>query len=236
MPGHRQKAIKLSDRCLYILDLSERYFILVMNQDQALIIFVRNPEKGKVKTRLAATVGADAALHIYKKLLQHTFAVSQQTNADRFVFYADVVESDDVWSGQGYHKQLQAAGDLGDKMKAAFAEVFAKGYAKAVIIGSDCPELTSNHLQAAFGKLHTHDVVIGPALDGGYYLLGMKRLHAVLFQNKAWSTGTVFRDTIQTATDHSLLFFALGVLADVDEEKDLPQSWKDELKNLPHLA
>jgi uncharacterized protein len=203
---------------------------------KALIIFVRNPEKGKVKTRLAATVGDNAALHVYQKLLKHTLDVSGETNADKFIFYTGAVCADDIWNRERYYKLVQADGNLGEKMKAAFSEVLTRGYSQVVIIGSDCPQLTSTHLQTAFNDLHTHDVVIGPALDGGYYLLGMKRLHTTLFQNKAWSTGTVFEDTLHAIRESALSVGTLETLADVDVETDLPESWKAEIKTLFHLA
>lgn len=199
---------------------------------KALIIFVRKPEKGKVKTRLAATVGPDAALYIYEKLLAHTATVAKGTAADGFVFYTGEPEQNDVWQDGAFAKRQQAAADLGGRMKAAFADVFSEGYQQAVIIGSDCPQLSVEHVQAAFGALQNLDVVIGPASDGGYYLLGMKRLHSALFEEITWSTETVYRRTLDIISKSKLSFALLPVLTDVDEEKDLPEEWKLELRQL----
>ncbi len=198
-------------------------------EKQALIIFVRKPQPGKVKTRLAAVIGAEAALAIYKKLLQHTCAVAQQINAGKAIFYAGEKVENDLWSGPDVFKYLQPETDLGHRMKTAFETVFKGGAGRAVIIGSDCPSLTANHLALAFAALEKNDVVIGPAADGGYYLLGMKRLHPELFQNIPWSTDRVYTDTIAVLQQLGLRYQTLETLTDVDEEKDLPEEWRREL-------
>lgn len=199
---------------------------------EAIIVFVRKPEKGKVKTRLAATIGDDAALYVYQKLLVHTAFVAKGSAIDTFVFYAGEIDENDLWNEVACAKRIQAETDLGGRMKAAFEEVFTKGYSQAVIIGSDCLQLSTQHVQTAMDELQKHDVVIGPASDGGYYLLGMKKLHAALFQNIAWSTDTVYQHTIEIIEANNWSFFSLPVLTDVDEEKDLPQEWKAEVSRL----
>lgn len=202
-----------------------------MNKN-ALIVFVRKPERGKVKTRLAATIGEDAALYVYQKLLTHTASVVKETGVNAFVFYAGEIAEDDVWNEMASRKRQQSETDLGHRMQTAFETVFAEGCSQVVIIGSDCPQLTANHVQAAFDQLQKHDVVIGPAADGGYYLLGMKRVHAALFQNIAWSTPLVYAQTTAVLQTNRLTFFSLPSLTDVDEEKDLPLEWKEEIKRL----
>lgn len=192
---------------------------------KALIIFVRHPEIGKVKTRLAATLGDDAAVFIYKKLLQHTLETSQVITADKFVFYAGALIEDDMWTGAGYFKMQQADGDLGLRMCAAVEAVLAKGYSKVCIIGSDCFELSPGIVEDAFTALEESDLVIGPANDGGYYLLGMKQLHSSLFQEKNWSTNSVLNDTLKTTGELNLTFTQLPLLNDVDEARDVPQEW-----------
>jgi rSAM/selenodomain-associated transferase 1 len=195
-------------------------------EKQALIIFVRKPQLGKVKTRLAAVIGNEAALCIYKMLLQHTCAVAQQTDAWKAVFYAGEKVKNDLWSGPDVSKYLQPETDLGSRMKTAFETVFADGACRVVIIGSDCPSLTADHLAQAFVALENNDVVIGPAADGGYYLLGMKKLQADLFQNIPWSTDRVYAETIAVLQQHNLRYHTLETLTDVDEEKDLPEEWR----------
>jgi uncharacterized protein len=197
--------------------------------NEALIIFVRRPAFGKVKTRLAATLGNEAALKIYRLLLQHTFNITAGLKADKFVFYADVIDEQDMWSAEGFYKMLQADAGLGLKMQTAFSEVFSRGYQKAVIIGSDCFELTTHLINQAFEMLDKNDIVIGPARDGGYYLLGMKQLYPALFENKKWSTATVLNDTLGDVAQLNLLCALLPQLTDIDEAGDVPEEWLTEI-------
>lgn len=186
----------------------------------ALIIFVRNPEPGRVKTRLAATLGDEKALHIYKDLLNHTRSVSRLSSAHKFVFYHNEIDWDDEWNVPDFNKRLQSNSNLGGKMMSAFEEIFLADYDKVIIIGSDCFELTTAYIETAFSYLDDKDVVIGPASDGGYYLLGMKRMHSCFFSNKKWSTDSVYTATLQDATLHGLSVASLPVLTDVDTEAD----------------
>lgn len=163
---------------------------------KALIIFTRNPELGQCKTRLAKTIGDEAALKIYTYLLQHTATVSNQVKADKYVFYTENIKKNDVWDGDVFRKKLQTGTDLGARMHNAFSELFGFGYEKVMIIGSDLLDLNQHHIETAFEKLNQHDVVIGPSKDGGYYLLGMKRIHENIFRNKTWGTETVLKDTL----------------------------------------
>jgi rSAM/selenodomain-associated transferase 1 len=193
---------------------------------EALIIFVRSPELGKVKTRLAAQIGKDNALLVYKKLLTHTKSVAAALPCDVFIFAADALQ-DEQWNK--FIIEQQSGDDLGKKMLHAFKTVFEKGYKKSVIIGSDCPELSASHVKQAFKILDDTDIVIGPAKDGGYYLLGMKKIYKALFQINTWSTATVFDETIASINASQLSYKELEALTDVDEEKDLPDEWRKEL-------
>ena len=195
-----------------------------MSDKKLLLLFVRNPELGKVKTRLAAAVGPEKALDIYIRLLRHTRQITQNLPVQKRVYYADWVAENDKWPKEQYQKRLQPPGDLGEKMEAAFAAAFAEGYASVVIIGSDCLQLTPAILQQAYHELTQHDVVIGPALDGGYYLLGMNRLHRELFRNKRWSTAHVFPNTLQDIRTLQLSYALLPRLSDVDHVEDLDAS------------
>ncbi|WP_439882054.1 TIGR04282 family arsenosugar biosynthesis glycosyltransferase [Pontibacter sp. MBLB2868] len=199
-----------------------------MNDKKLLMLFVRNPELGKVKTRLAASVGPEEALEIYMHLLQHTRQVTENLPQDKLVYYSNAVEQQDLWPNQKYKKRLQPAGDLGEKMSTAFADAFKEGYTSVVIIGSDCHQLTQEIIERAFKALETHEVVIGPALDGGYYLLGMNQLHPELFLNKRWSTEHVFPDTIYDVEKLHLSHVVLPELSDVDYIEDLDDDfWGD---------
>jgi uncharacterized protein len=186
----------------------------------ALIIFVRNPVLGQVKTRLAAGVGDEKALQVYEKLLAHTQSVASAADCHRYVFYADFLSEKDGWSSALFEKRMQPQGNLGHRMQAAFEEVLAQ-HSKAVIIGSDCYELTVVHLQQAFELLAAHDFVIGPAADGGYYLLGMKPLHPKIFEGIRWSSGQVFAQTQAQIKNLRLSYAVTEVLNDVDVAEDV---------------
>ena len=190
----------------------------------ALMIFARHPEAGKVKTRLAATIGNDAALSIYTQLVKHTVSITKDLPVDKFVFYADEVVPEDLWPAAHYFKDIQKGNDLGDRMKHGFDSIFRKGYNMAVVIGTDCPGLSAPALMDAFDSLNTHDVVIGPAVDGGYYILGMKQPWPPLFKDIRWSTSSVFDETLKRCSALPLKYTLLPVLQDIDEEKDLKQS------------
>ena len=191
---------------------------------QAIIIFARNLIYGKVKTRLAATLGDDQAFAVYKKLLAHTANVTTDLPVNKHVFYSDSIDHNDVWTEQQFSKHVQQGNDLGERMYEAFAKGFHLGYKKLVIIGTDCVELTPAILKQAFEQLGQHDVVVGPAKDGGYYLLGLKRLEPRLFQNIEWSTDTVLQRTISICQQLQLNYYCLQELNDIDEEKDLVSS------------
>ena len=186
----------------------------------ALIIFVRKPELGKVKTRLAATIGDENALKIYNDLLLHTKSIVKNLSADKFIFYNDQFIEEDLWSESRFYKKIQVGNTLGDKMENAFKTLYSEGYEKIIIIGSDCFELDESLINKAFEQLDKHDVVIGPANDGGYYLLGMREFYPFLFMNKKWSTNEVFSDTLKDIEANNLSYFQLSMLTDVDTEED----------------
>lgn len=190
-----------------------------MNNKTALLVFIKNPEKGKVKTRLAATVGDDKALAIYKALMDHTRNVALATNTNRLLFYSQHINLEDNWSNEDFQKELQAEGALGTKMKFAFVRAF-RNARKVVIIGSDCASLTPDIVGDAFAQLSDHDFVIGPAMDGGYYLLGMRSFEAAVFENIAWSTASVFPDTVKIIENLGKTYTLLPELSDIDYEED----------------
>ena len=190
--------------------------------EEAIIIFVKNPIKGKVKTRLAATIGEEKALQVYEQLLRHTYLVTTSLPITRYVFYADFIDPNDRWS-TSCHQRLQIDADLGEKMKHAFNEVFEK-HNRVVIIGSDCIEIYEDYILQAFESLKEKDMVIGPANDGGYCLLGLRKMKEELFQDIEWSTSTVFRNTLQIAKQNNISFTILPELTDIDTEDDLKSS------------
>ncbi|MCM4163837.1 MULTISPECIES: TIGR04282 family arsenosugar biosynthesis glycosyltransferase [unclassified Arenibacter] len=162
-----------------------------------LIIFTRNPELGKCKTRLAATVGNEIALNIYQFLLEHTKNITKGLVVGKWVFYSDEIWENDIWEQPIYEKKIQSGKDLGERMANAFKDGFNAGHEKIIIIGSDMYDLNESDLMEAFKILDQHDYVIGPAIDGGYYLLGMKVLNPALFKNKSWGADTVLEATLE---------------------------------------
>ena len=186
---------------------------------KALIIFTRNPELGKVKTRLAKTVGDKTALEIYKFLLNHTEEITRNLKVDKYIFYSENIHKNDLWNPEIFRKKLQRGEDLGMRMQESFSELFAMGYERIVIIGSDIIDLKQKDIENAFEMLVTNSFVIGPAMDGGYYLLGMKSLKKELFQNKNWSTESVLQDSIKDLKDET--YYLLPEKNDIDTYEDL---------------
>jgi rSAM/selenodomain-associated transferase 1 len=185
--------------------------------DSALIIFTKKPELGKVKTRLAKSVGDEAALSIYKKLLVFTKSKVDTLAADKIVYYSNSIADNDLWSG--YQKAVQGNGDLGQKMQKAF-ETELRKYKKVCIIGTDCGDLTHSVLEKAFKLLDQHDFVLGPANDGGYYLLGMKEVYNELFNDIPWSTDQVLKLTQSKIKAIDATVHLLPQLVDVDIIED----------------
>lgn len=188
----------------------------------ALLIFTRNPELGKVKTRLAKTIGDVNALQVYKDLLLHTMEQSQNVDCDKFVFYDRAIVKEDIWKDGFYQKKLQSEGDLGHKMQAAFQLLFDLGYTNCIIIGSDLFDLKSEIIETAFAELEKNKVVLGPAEDGGYYLLGLKEMNKSLFTNKNWGTSSVYKDTLKDLETDKI--HLMPTLNDIDTFEDLMNS------------
>ena len=189
--------------------------------ENALIIFVRNLEKGKVKKRLAKDIGEDKSLEVYKYLLEYTKDITVSLKYNLFVFYSHYIHIADIFDDHIYSKHLQEGDDLGERMKNAFKKVFDLGHHHICIIGSDCNELQTETIEEAFQQLQEKQVVIGPSADGGYYLLGMNALYPGLFINKNWGTSTVAEDTLQTITELALSYARLETLNDIDTIDDL---------------
>jgi len=184
-----------------------------------LIVFTRNPELGKVKTRLAKTIGNATALKIYIFLLERTRDIAVQVSADKAVYYSVKVRENDIWDANNFQKHQQVGEDLGIRMLHAFKNGFKAGYEKVMIIGSDLYDLTAETIENAFIALKDNEVVIGPAEDGGYYLLGMNSLEEKVFKNKNWGTETVRKNTLEELKDKKV--FLLGELNDVDVFEDI---------------
>lgn len=182
----------------------------------ALIIFIKNPVKGQVKTRLARAVGEEAVLSIYLQLCSLTRQVALSFEGTKYLFYSDEVLNDDEWKPDQFNKQVQRGSDLGERMLNAFRMVFEQ-HEKIILIGSDCPYLQIDHLNQAIQKLNESDCVLGPALDGGYYLIGLRRMIDELFIDRSWSHPGVFDQSIKTLNQGNHSVTVLEPLEDIDE-------------------
>ena len=191
-----------------------------------LIIFTRYPETGKAKTRLIPALGAEGAAALHRRMADHTLV---QVQALQFqhplcveVRFAggdrDLMQR---WLGTDLMYTVQGEGDLGDRMGRSFQSAFDASVDRAVIIGTDCPDLNATLLDQAFRELQQHDLVLGPASDGGYYLIGLRRLIPQLFIGMEWSTATVLERTLAIAAELNLSVALLPVLSDVDYPADL---------------
>src|SRR5690554_1220857 len=192
-----------------------------MKAKNALIIMTKNPVLGKCKTRLAHTLGDEKALEIYIQLLDHTAQYSKEVNADVFVYSTDETTDKSRWKHPKTHFRIQSFGDLGNRMNTAIREVITLGYKKTIVVGSDCAEINSEDIHKAFSRLNTSEITLGPALDGGYYLIGMKEVNPTLFQDITWSTDTVLNETISKIKSKKLSYSLLEVKSDIDVEEDL---------------
>jgi rSAM/selenodomain-associated transferase 1 len=189
-----------------------------------LLVFVKNPQAGKVKTRLARTIGDEKALAIYRQLLSKTYDATVSVNCDRQVWYSSFIEKKDLWDAECFEKRLQNGTNLGERMRFAFKKAFDEGYDKAIIVGSDCAELTNDIIRQAFKMLDTHDIAIGPSEDGGYYLLAMNAFYGDLFADVEWSTPSVFDQTVHKIKEQGLSMYKLSMLNDIDTARDLHKS------------
>lgn len=193
--------------------------------ENQLLVFARVPALGRVKSRLAAGVGPPAALAVYRELLAVTNAAIVAAGVPATVWLADTAAAEptaeEAAEWIAHAARCQPEGDLGARMATAFAAAFEGGAGRVAIIGTDCPGLRAEHLTGAFTALDSADVVLGPATDGGYYLLGLRRPQPELFANKAWSTASVLADTVADARRLGLRVALLPELRDVDTAEDL---------------
>ncbi|MGG6241211.1 TIGR04282 family arsenosugar biosynthesis glycosyltransferase [Nodosilinea sp. AN01ver1] len=193
-----------------------------------LMLFTRFPEPGRTKTRLIPHLGPAGAAALQRQMTEHVLAqvqgAAQRLPLALEVHFAGGSQGQmQAWLGNTVSYYPQAEGGLGDRLVAAFSQSFALGRPGAIAIGSDCPALTCDHLAAAIAALHRVDVVLGPATDGGYYLIGLRQLEPALFEAIAWGTDQVLTQTLATATAQGLTVELLPPLTDVDRPEDLPQ-------------
>lgn len=191
-----------------------------------LLIFTRYPVAGRAKTRLIPALGAAGAAALHRRLTERTLRTADLLTGRAGVALAihhegGSAEQMAAWLGPHRSYCPQGAGDLGAKMTRAFTAAFGHGCRQVVLIGSDCPGLSPELLESAFARLTDHDLVLGPACDGGYYLVGLTRSRPLLFTSRAWGTNLLLAETIVAAQKNGLTFFLLEELPDVDHPADL---------------
>ncbi|MFT7018501.1 MAG: rSAM/selenodomain-associated transferase 1 [Cyclobacteriaceae bacterium] len=178
-----------------------------------------------VKTRLAKDIGQDMAMEVYKELVSFTAEISDKVkNVDKAVYYSLYVEMWDFFNDEKYQKSIQQGNDLGQRMLNAFYDAFEEGYEKVVLIGSDTPDISKKLIIEAYAKLDDSDVVVGPAEDGGYYLIGMKDAHKELFEGMTYSHADVYQELMETAEDMSLKVSTIQTLFDIDTVDDMKKA------------
>lgn len=186
----------------------------------ALGIFVKNLVPGTYKTRLAADAGLDNTELIYRKLLQITGETTADFPGSVSVFFNRQLPNKDEFKYFSTKRFfIQKGKDLGEKMYSSFI-CMLRSHPKAIVIGSDCPVLKSTHLAEAVRALDNCDLVLGPAEDGGYYLIGMKNPHRFLFKDIEWSSPAVLEHTLIMARAENLTYHLLETLYDVDRLAD----------------
>ena len=193
-----------------------------------LIVFVKEPRPGTVKTRLLPALDPESAAELYRALAEEEIHQTAPRGGEytRLFFYAppSSPEAMSEWL-PGETLLAQQGADLGARMAAAFEEAFRRGARRAAVIGTDVPWLTRGRVAEAFGALDEHDAVLGPTTDGGYYLLALDRPRPEVFRGIAWSTASVLASTVERAAGLGLRVQMLGELPDIDTIEDLRAHW-----------
>jgi hypothetical protein len=194
--------------------------------EECLIIFSRYPEPGKTKTRMIPVLGAEEAANLQRQMTEHTLKQTRQLEKGISVkieihFAGGNQQLMQAWLGKNLTYYPQVSGDLGKRMESAFARAFNNNQQKVVIIGTDCPDLNKSILEMAFEALNQQDLVLGPAEDGGYYLIGLNRLIPELFKNISWGSDRVLSQTEAIANNLALNIYYLPKLRDLDYPEDL---------------
>ncbi|MEQ6125275.1 TIGR04282 family arsenosugar biosynthesis glycosyltransferase [Pseudotenacibaculum sp. MALMAid0570] len=186
-----------------------------------LIVFVKNIILGKVKTRLAKTIGDVGAFKIYSELFSITEEESKKVEAKRHIYFSDVIIPS-KWEND--QKFVQKGENLGMRMQNAFQQGFDEGYENIILIGSDLPDISKEVIEKGFKNLKNNELVFGPADDGGYYLIGMSKMNSSVFKDKPWSKSTLLDVTLQEISKQQRSVFLLETLNDIDTFEDLVNS------------
>lgn len=186
-----------------------------------IIVFVKNIKLGKVKTRLAKTIGKQAAFEVYSELVKVTELATQNIQIDKRIYFSEAIENTH-WKNE--YKTVQEGINLGERMKNAFKKGFEDGYQHIVLIGSDLPDINVKHIEKGLLSLHNTEMVFGPAIDGGYYLIGLSKFNAFVFENKPWSQSHLLDETLKELQQKNVTYTLLEPLNDIDTFEDLEAS------------
>lgn len=195
-------------------------------KEKRLIIFARYPTPGRAKTRLIPALGADGAAILYRRLTEETLGHARESAREGGVLLEVHYRGGNrrlmgEWLGEDLLYRRQRGRDLGSRMDNSFASAFGRGVEAAIIIGTDCPDLNARVMTDAWGALGMNDLVLGPAKDGGYYLIGLRRRIPELFIDMPWSSESLLARTLETAARLGLNVAQLATLSDVDNPEDL---------------
>lgn len=186
-----------------------------------IIVFVKNIKLGKVKTRLAKTIGNQGAFEVYSELVKITELATANITTDKRIYFSDAV-IDSKWTNS--YKTIQQGNNLGERMKNAFIDGFKDGYERIVLIGSDLPDINAKHIKNGLNHLKNSEVVFGPAIDGGYYLVGMSKMYHSIFDDKPWSQSSLLKQTLNELDQNKISYSLLETLNDIDTFEDLEAS------------
>ncbi len=203
-----------------------------MSKKENLILFCKAPEKGKVKTRLAATIGQDAALQVSESLLSRTIELLARTDFPKTICYLG--EGEDYFSEfeKDFSLTRQQGKDLGERMYNAIRRSYLQGYSKSILVGSDIVDLSTEDFSDAITSLKENDIVLGPAKDGGYYLVGMNSPQDI-FSGITWGSSNTLESTIDKIRSQGLSFDLLSLRHDIDREEDL-KTFAEHFPELSH--
>lgn len=195
------------------------------NSGAALGIMARYPRAGDTKTRLAADIGAQQAADFYSICARTIFSEMRNVpvHISKFIFFTGNSNWDKVsqWTGDGFDLLPQVGTNLGKRLANSFSQLFSSGIERAALIASDVPDISLAVIDEAFSALESNDIVLGPAHDGGYYLIGMNRLNKALFKGIRWGSEEVLQDTLARVVESGLSFYMLPALIDIDSVADL---------------
>ncbi|MCO6501019.1 MAG: TIGR04282 family arsenosugar biosynthesis glycosyltransferase [Vicingus serpentipes] len=194
-----------------------------------LIVFIKNIRLGKVKTRLAKSIGDENAFQVYKHLVEITEKVTEEINTEKRIYFSDVI-IEEKWPKTA--KFVQKGADLGQKMQNSVQKGLDDGFEKIILIGSDLPDISPQIIQQGFNALNKNSVVFGPATDGGYYLIGLTQPHHFIFEDKPWSKPNLLETTLSELQEKNIPYSLLEELNDIDTVEDLRKSSLNEVFHL----